>query len=92
MKIKASPLISVVIPTYNHADFLKVAIKSVVEQTYQIFEIVKLTNNNIKLSKSHLIILLIAFLGGIILNGMPCVLPVLSIKILSVCILPFNMF
>ncbi len=52
-------------------------------QSFEIFEIVKLTNNNIKLNKSHLIILLIAFLGGIILNGMPCVLPVLSIKVLS---------
>lgn len=46
MKIKNSPLISVVIPTYNHADFLKVAIGSVVEQTYQNFEIVIIDNHS----------------------------------------------
>ena len=29
------PLISIVIPTYNHANFLKAAIESVIAQTYQ---------------------------------------------------------
>jgi glycosyltransferase involved in cell wall biosynthesis len=46
MKIDKSPLISVVIPTYNHADFLKVAITSVVEQTYQNFEIIIVDNHS----------------------------------------------
>ncbi|MDB2389753.1 glycosyltransferase [Alphaproteobacteria bacterium] len=46
MQIETSPLISVVIPTYNHADFLKVAISSVIEQTYQNFEIVIVDNNS----------------------------------------------
>ena len=46
MKIKPSPFISVVIPTYNHADFLKVAISSVLEQTYQNFEIVIVDNHS----------------------------------------------
>ncbi len=46
MQIETSPLISVVIPTYNHADFLKVAITSVVEQTYQNFEIVIVDNHS----------------------------------------------
>ena len=32
---------------------------------------------------SFFIIIMVALLGGIILNGMPCVLPVLSIKLLS---------
>lgn len=46
MKIKNFPLISVVIPTYNHADFLKVAISSVVGQTYQNLEIVIVDNHS----------------------------------------------
>ena len=46
MKIDKSPLISVVIPTYNHADFLKIAITSVVEQTYQNFEIIIVDNHS----------------------------------------------
>jgi glycosyltransferase involved in cell wall biosynthesis len=46
MKIETSPLISVVIPTYNHADFLKVAITSVVEQTYKNFEVIIVDNNS----------------------------------------------
>ena len=46
MKIKPSPFISVVIPTYNHADFLKVAISSVLEQTYQNLEIVIVDNHS----------------------------------------------
>jgi suppressor for copper-sensitivity B len=33
---------------------------------------------------SFIIIIMIALLGGLILNGMPCVLPVLSIKLLSI--------
>ena len=46
MNIETSPLISVVIPTYNHADFLKVAISSVVEQTYQNLEILIVDNHS----------------------------------------------
>ena len=46
MKIETSPLISVVIPTYNHAEFLKVAISSVLEQAYQNFEIVIVDNHS----------------------------------------------
>lgn len=34
------PLVSVVIPTYNRPDFLKAAIASVLQQTYQNFEII----------------------------------------------------
>ena len=33
-------LISVIIPTYNRSDFLKEAIESVLEQTYQPFELI----------------------------------------------------
>ena len=41
------------------------------------------SNDNIKIN-NYLFIVLIAFIGGLILNGMPCVLPVLSIKLLSI--------
>jgi len=47
MKIKTTPLISVVIPTYNHADFLRVALGSVVKQTYRNLEIIIVDNNSI---------------------------------------------
>ncbi len=43
----------------------------------------KITNKNITKNKNLIYFFLVAFLGGLILNAMPCVLPVLSIKILS---------
>ena len=46
--------------------------KNIIIEKKEIFK-----NNN------YLFVILIAFIGGLILNGMPCVLPVLSIKILS---------
>ncbi len=53
------------------------------KQSFEINEIISKSSNNVNLSYNYLFILFIAFLGGIILNGMPCVLPVLSIKVLS---------
>jgi glycosyltransferase involved in cell wall biosynthesis len=41
-----NPLISVVIPTYNHAHFLRFALQSVIEQTYQNWEIIIIDNHS----------------------------------------------
>jgi len=46
-------------------------------------KIISVQNKSFILNQSYLLILLFAFVGGLILNAMPCVLPVLSIKILS---------
>ena len=54
--------------------------KSYVSKKIITFENKKKINNN----NNYLFIVLIAFIGGLILNGMPCVLPVLSIKLLSI--------
>jgi glycosyltransferase involved in cell wall biosynthesis len=40
MSLQSSPLVSVIIPCYNHARFLGEAIESVLNQTYRRFEIV----------------------------------------------------
>ena len=42
----AGPLISVVIPTFNHLDFLRIAIESVIAQTYENWEIVVIDNHS----------------------------------------------
>ena len=41
-----SPKFSVVIPTYNQADFLKVALRSVLDQTFQDFEVIVVNNHS----------------------------------------------
>ncbi len=51
--------------------------------SFIIDSIIKEKNRSQYLDNSLLYIILIAFVGGLILNAMPCVLPVLSIKILS---------
>ena len=47
-------------------------------------KILNVENKDIIAINNYLFILFIAFIGGLILNGMPCVLPVLSIKLLSI--------
>ena len=44
IQIKAKPLVSIVIPTYNHAEFLRLAIQSIIEQTYDNWEIIIINN------------------------------------------------
>ncbi|EMY76149.1 glycosyltransferase-like protein, family 2 [Leptospira weilii serovar Ranarum str. ICFT] len=42
-----NPLVSIVIPTYNHAHFLKLSLSSVVNQTYQNWEAIVIDNHSI---------------------------------------------
>ncbi len=44
VSLTTSPLVSVVIPTYNHSQYLPIAIKSVLDQTYPNIEIVIVDN------------------------------------------------
>ncbi|MDO8344184.1 MAG: glycosyltransferase [Cellvibrio sp.] len=47
MKDNARPLVSVVIPTYNHAHFLDRALQSVLDQTYTNWEAIIIDNHSI---------------------------------------------
>jgi glycosyltransferase involved in cell wall biosynthesis len=40
MELNNQPIVSVIIPTYNRTDFLKLTLESVLNQTYQNFEII----------------------------------------------------
>ena len=42
----AQPKFSVVIPTYNQADFLKIALRSVLNQTFEDFEVIVVNNHS----------------------------------------------
>lgn len=46
MTINSSPLVSVVIPTYNHAHFLVAALQSVIDQTYLNWEAIVVDNHS----------------------------------------------
>ncbi|EMM95065.1 glycosyltransferase, group 2 domain protein [Leptospira interrogans serovar Zanoni str. LT2156] len=41
-----NPLVSVVIPTYNHSDFLKLSLASVINQTYLNWEAIVIDNHS----------------------------------------------
>jgi len=41
-----NPLISIIIPTYNHGQYIGRALKSVIQQTYENFEIIVIDNNS----------------------------------------------
>ena len=44
MAIASGPIVSVVIPTYNHADVLQQALQSVVQQTFTYWEAIVVNN------------------------------------------------
>ena len=44
MKDNTTPLVSVVIPTYNHARYLRRALQSVIDQTYTNWEVIVIDN------------------------------------------------
>ena len=46
MKAATHPLVSVVIPTYNHAHFLGRALQSVLDQTYPNWEVILIDNHS----------------------------------------------
>ena len=46
MTSKFKQLISIIIPTYNHADFLGKALKSVLSQTYNNWEAIVIDNHS----------------------------------------------
>jgi len=41
------PLVSIVIPTYNHAKFISKALKSVIDQTYKNWEAIIIDNESV---------------------------------------------
>ena len=53
------------------------------EQSLAVKEEIAIEDNKFVSNNNTLLILLFAFIGGLILNAMPCVLPKLSIKVLS---------
>jgi len=46
MNINERPLVSVIIPTYNHASYLGRALQSVVDQTYKNWEVIVIDNHS----------------------------------------------
>jgi len=52
-KKKQSPLVSVVVPVYNHASYLSECIESILSQTYDLFELILVNDdpNNIEIKK-----------------------------------------
>jgi glycosyltransferase involved in cell wall biosynthesis len=47
MNLKSTPLVSVVIPTYNHGHFLSRALQSVLNQTYTNWEVIVIDNYSV---------------------------------------------
>ena len=47
MNTKFTPLVSIVIPTYNHAEFIIKALKSVIDQTYKNWEAIIIDNESV---------------------------------------------
>jgi len=47
LNTKFTPLVSIVIPTYNHAEFIIKALKSVIDQTYKNWEAIIIDNESV---------------------------------------------
>jgi glycosyltransferase involved in cell wall biosynthesis len=47
LSTKFTPLVSIVIPTYNHAKFISKALKSVIDQTYKNWEAIIIDNESV---------------------------------------------
>jgi len=47
LNTKFTPLVSIVIPTYNHAKFISKALKSVIDQTYKNWEAIIIDNESV---------------------------------------------
>ena len=47
MSTEFTPLVSIVIPTYNHAKFISKALKSVIDQTYENWEAIIIDNESV---------------------------------------------
>ena len=61
-------------------------------KSYVSKKIIPIENKNSIKNDSYFFIVLVAFIGGLILNVMPCVLPVLSIKLISILQHPDDRF
>ena len=46
-KVNKKSLISIIIPTFNHASFLEIALKSVIDQTYTNWEVIVIDNHSL---------------------------------------------
>jgi glycosyltransferase involved in cell wall biosynthesis len=61
-EIMNNPLVSVIIPNYNHARFLDERIQSILNQTYQNFEVIilddKSSDNSVEVINKYKIILM----------------------------------
>ena len=87
--VNSQGLLEIIIPFPKDTEIksegvLKIITKSNKILSYQLDKLnEKATTHNISNNKSFFYYLLIAFIGGLILNIMPCVFPIIAIKILS---------
>lgn len=67
----------------NKLDVIKVNFEQgEIENTPQSFRRIETKNKNEDSQSSYLMILLMAFIGGLLLNVMPCIFPIISLKLI----------